>query len=143
MPFIHLIEVRAADIDRLGHASNQVYLRWVFEAALLHSTALGLDENAYLSRGQVWVVRRHELRYLRPAFAGERLRIATRVESMAAANSVRGTRIVRPSDGAVLLLATTDWVYVDVARGKPARIPHDVRSRFPIETADVAEVSQT
>ena len=52
---------------------------------------------------------------------------------MSAASSVRRTRILRPSDGAVLLEAATDWVYVDIPRGRPARIPVDVRSRFPVE----------
>ncbi len=120
MPFFHQVEVLPADVDRLGHASNQVYLRWVLDAALAHSTALGLGEEDYLARGQAWV-------------AGDRLRVETRVESMSAASSVRRTRVLRPADGAVLLEALTDWVYVEIARGKPARIPPDVRERFPLE----------
>jgi len=40
-------------------------LRWVQEAALAHSTALGFPEPAYLARGQAWVVRTHEIEYLR------------------------------------------------------------------------------
>ena len=136
MPYLHEVEVLPADIDRLGHASNQVYLRWVLEAALAHSTALGLDEAAYFDRGQAWVVRRHELTYLKPALAGDRLRVETRVASMTFASSVRRTRIVRLSDGAILLEAATDWVYVELPRGRPARVPVDVRSRFPIEPYD-------
>jgi acyl-CoA thioester hydrolase len=134
MPYLLSVEVQPADIDRLGHASNQVYLRWVLEAALAHSTTLGLDEDAYFARGQAWVVRRHELAYLKPALAGDRLRVETRVASMSAASSVRRTRIIRPSDGAILLTAVTDWVYLELARGRPVRIPEDVRSRFPIES---------
>ena len=133
MPFVLDVAVEKADIDRLGHASNQVYLRWVLDAALAHSTALGLDEAAYVARGQAWVVRRHELTYLRPALEGDRLRVETRVANMSAASSVRRTRILRASDGAVLLEATTDWVYVDIPRGRPCRIPTDVRTRFPVE----------
>ena len=63
----------------------------------------------------------------------DRLRVETRVESMSAASSIRRTRIVRPSDGAVLFESATDWVYVDLRRGRPARIPAEVRGRFPIE----------
>lgn len=133
MPFFLDVEVQPADIDRLGHAGNQVYLRWVMEAALAHSTALGLDEEAYFARGQAWVVRRHELTYLRPALPADRLRVETRVASMTAATSVRRTRILRPADGAILLAAATDWVYVELARGRPARIPEDVKARFPVE----------
>jgi acyl-CoA thioester hydrolase len=109
VPYRHLVEVRPADIDELGHASNLVYLRWVLEAALAHSTSRGLDQAAYLSRRE------------------------TRVASMAAANSIRRTRIVRASDGAELCRATTDWAFLDLDRGRPRRIPPDIRSRFPIE----------
>ncbi|MGZ6143328.1 MAG: acyl-CoA thioesterase [Myxococcales bacterium] len=133
MPYLHEVEVLPADIDRLGHASNQVYLRWVLDAALAHSTALGLGEESWFRRGQAWVVRRHELTYLKPALAGDRLRVETRVASMAVASSVRRTRIVRPSDGAIVLEAATDWVYVELTRGRPARIPADVRAVFAIE----------
>jgi acyl-CoA thioester hydrolase len=133
MPYRHLVEVRPEDIDELGHAGNLVYLRWVLEAALAHSTAVGLDQAAYLARREVWVVRSHEIHYLRPALSGERLAVETRVASMAAASSVRRTRILRASDGAELCRASTDWAFLDLARGRPCRIPEDIRSRFPIE----------
>jgi len=133
VPHRLLVEVRPDDIDELGHASNVVYLRWVQEAALAHSTAVGLDQAAYLSRGEVWVVRRHEVEYLRPALVGERLAVETRVASMSAASSVRRTSILRVSDGALLCRASTDWVFVDLQRGRPIRIPEDIRLRFPLE----------
>jgi len=131
MPFVHEVEVVEQDIDNLGHASNLVYLRWVQEAALAHSTALGFPETVYLARGQAWVVRKHEIEYLRPAVLGDRLRIETRVASMKVANSLRKTRILRASE--LLCVAETDWVYVDLARARPLRIPQDLRSAFPLE----------
>jgi acyl-CoA thioester hydrolase len=131
MPFVHEVEVVEADIDNLGHASNLVYLRWVQEAALAHSTALGFSEQAYLTRGEVWVVRRHEIEYLRAAVAGDRLRIETRVATIKAANSVRKTDIFRGPE--LLCRASTDWVYFDLARGRPLRIPSDLRAAFPLE----------
>ena len=131
MPFIHEVEVVDGDIDNLGHASNLVYLRWIQEAALAHSTALGHPERAYLARGQAWVVRRHEIEYLRAAALGDRLRIETRVVSMKVANSLRKTEIFRGSE--LLCRAETDWVYVDLARARPIRIPVDVKGAFPLE----------
>ena len=131
MPFVHEVEVLGSDIDNLGHASNLVYLRWVQDAALAHSTALGFSEQAYIARGEAWVVRRHEIEYLRAAVEGDRLRIETRVESMKVANSVRRTEIFRGAE--LLCRAATDWVYVDLKRGRPTRIPEDVRSVFPLE----------
>jgi acyl-CoA thioester hydrolase len=133
VPYRHLVEVQPEDIDELGHAGNLVYLRWVLEAALAHSTAVGLDQAAYLARREVWVVRSHEIHYLRPALAGERLAVETRVASMSAASSIRRTRILRASDGAELCLATTDWAFLDLDRGRPRRIPDDIRNRFVLE----------
>src|SRR5256885_16158094 len=131
MPFIHEVEVVEADIDNLGHASNVVYLRWVQEAALAHSTALGFPEAAYLARRQAWVVRKHEIEYLRAAGLSDTLRIETRVASMKVANSVRKTEIFRGPE--LLCRAETDWVYVDLARARPIRIPVDVKGAFPLE----------
>ena len=76
-------------------------------------------------------MRRHEIEYLRAAVLRDRLRIETRVESMKVANSVRRTEIFRGSE--LLCRAATDWVYVDLARGRPTRIPADVRRVFPLE----------
>ncbi|HEY6908683.1 MAG TPA: thioesterase family protein [Myxococcales bacterium] len=131
MPFVHQVRVAVADIDNLGHASNLVYLRWVQEAALAHSTALGLPESAYVARGQAWVVRRHEIEYLRPAMEGDLLRVETRVANMKVANSERRTEIFR--DAELLCRAETDWVYIDLARARPVRIPEDVKAVFPLE----------
>ena len=130
---MHPVIVQPADIDSLRHVSNQVYLRWVLEAALAHSTALGFDEAAYVARGQAWVVRRHELDYLAPALEGERLLVETRIATMAAASSVRRTQVLRAADRALLCRASTDWVYIDIARGRPVRIPPDLRACFPLE----------
>ena len=133
MPFTYPLTVQPADIDNLGHVSNLVYLRWVQEAAIAHSTALGFPEAAYLARGEAWVVRRHEIDYLLPAQPGDLLTIETRVATMSAASSVRKTRVLRASDGTVLCKAATDWVYVELARARPRRVPEEIRSRFPLE----------
>src|SRR5260370_7167438 len=93
MPYLDEVAVDPAHIDELGHAGNLEYLRWVLEAALAHSTHLGLDQAAYLARGQAWVVRRHEIDYLRPAIAGDRLRIETRVATMSAPSTARPPRL--------------------------------------------------
>jgi acyl-CoA thioester hydrolase len=131
MPHVLEVIVQPADIDNLKHASNLVYLRWVQEAALSHSTAAGMDEPWYLARGQAWFVRKHEIEYLKPAFVNEVLRVETRVASMELATSTRKTRIFRGQDE--ICRAATEWVFVDLARQRPARIPPEVRDRFVIQ----------
>ena len=64
-PYEMEIEIRPADIDRLGHVNNVVYLRWVQAAATAHCYAAATDrQKATL----LWVVAKHEIEYKRPAF---------------------------------------------------------------------------
>lgn len=133
MPHLLRLAVSDSDIDELGHASNLCYVRWVLEAALDHSRAAGINAADYRARGQCFVVRRHELDYLRPALCGDVLIVETRVVAMRPASSTRETTIHREGDGALLLRARTGWAFIDLASGRPTRIPGDVRARFPLD----------
>lgn len=78
-------------------------------------------------------MRRHELDYVQPVLEGERVVLATWVETIRGASSVRRTRMTRVRDGAVVCRATTTWAFVDLARGRLAKIPDELRQAFPIE----------
>lgn len=133
MPYVLRIAVAPADIDELNHVGNVVYLRWVQEAAMAHSVAVGLGMDEYLARGAAFVVTRHEIDYLRPAVAGDQVEVETRVCAITTATSERRTAVRRARDGELLARAVTRWAYVELASGRPARIPPDVRARFPID----------
>ena len=57
-------------VDVNGHVNNLEYLRWMQDAAILHSDSQGCTK-ATTAAGATWVVRTHRVEYLRPAFAGE------------------------------------------------------------------------
>ena len=122
------VAVTPDDIDELGHVSNQVYLRWVLDAATSHSTSVGWSHREYRSLGGVFVVRRHELDYLAPVLAGQQLRTTTWVESLRTASCVRATEIAR--DEAVVFRAATTWVFISLTTGRPQRIPDPLRAAF-------------
>ena len=130
------VTTQPQDIDGLGHVSNLVYVRWVQDVAVAASESYGWDFAAYQRLGMFFVVRKHEIEYLRPAMPGDVVRLETRVVSMSAASSVRKTRVLRERDGAVLCKAATDWVYVELARARPKRVPEEIKSRFPLEPDD-------
>lgn len=127
--FSQLIEVGNDDIDFLGHASNLSYLRWVQEAAIAHSTAVGLDYEAYKKLGGVFFIRRHEIDYLRPALRGDKLEVRTWVDSAVAAKTLRLTEVIRVEDKKMLAKASTTWGFVNTS-GRPVRIPQVVRMAF-------------
>ena len=118
------------DIDELDHVSNLTYLRWVIAAARAHSDARGLDFAAYRRHGGVFVVKRHEIDYLHPAVANDRIAVITWVESWQSASSFRRTRIVRVADGRELASARTQWVFISLERQRPTRIPAEVKNAF-------------
>jgi acyl-CoA thioester hydrolase len=118
------------DMDELGHVSNVVYVRFILEAARAHSEAVGWDHAAYLRIGAVFVVRKHEIEYLAPTYAGEALSVITWIEGWSAATSVRRTRIVRDRDAREVARASTLWAMVSTESGRPLRIPGEVRASF-------------
>jgi len=133
LTFHHRVTVTDADMDELGHANNIGYLRWLQDAAVAHSTAVGLDYARYVELGGVFVVRRHEIDYLRPALRGDELEVRTHVSSVMAAKSERRYELVRLRDEAVLARAVTTWGFVDVTSGRPMRIPTEVYVAFGFE----------
>jgi acyl-CoA thioester hydrolase len=122
------IEVVEGDIDQLGHANNIAYIRWVQEVAMAHSVAVGLGIEGYQRLGAVFVIRRHEVDYLRPVLRGERLELRTWIDSAFAAKCKRATEIVRAD--VVVARAMTTWGFVEIATGRPTRIPDEVRVAF-------------
>jgi acyl-CoA thioester hydrolase len=85
-------------IDAFRHVNNLVYLEWVLEAATRHSAARGWDVARYDRAGGAWIVRRHEIDYLRQAKEGDRLVVETWVESYTRITAQRMTE-VRDADG--------------------------------------------
>lgn len=132
--FTLAMEVGDDDIDMLGHASNIAYLRWVQDVAVAHSATVGLDMEGYSQLGAVFVVRRHEIDYLRPVVRGERLELRTWIDSASAAKCKRATEIVKlgtaDPDGVVIARAMTTWGFVELTSGRPTRIPDSVRVAF-------------
>src|SRR5438132_8862692 len=124
------VTARHEDIDELAHVSNLVYVRWMQDAALAHSTSVGWSRDAYLSAGGVFVARRHEIDYLASAVENDELEIATWVESFTAVTSVRKYRMTRVSDGRALVHAQTTWAFISTSTGRPQRIPPQILEAF-------------
>jgi acyl-CoA thioester hydrolase len=127
-PFTMRVTAAPGDIDELQHVSNLVYLRWVQDVARAHSSAVGWDTDAYRAAGAVFVVRRHEIEYLLPAFAGDELELRTWVETWQGASSERRTEIRRGAD--VVCRAATLWAFVAIDGGRPRRIPDAIKAAF-------------
>jgi acyl-CoA thioester hydrolase len=127
--FRYRIIVPTEAIDIVGHANNTAYVGWMQDAAIMHSTHVGLDWDAYVKLGAAFVIRRHEIDYLRAVRAGDAVEIATWIATMHQTSSERKTEM-KNADGEPILRASTTWIFVSLKTGKPTRIPDDVRDRF-------------
>lgn len=128
--FAITVVARPPDIDELDHVSNLVYLRWALDAARAHSDARGWDHGAYRRLGAIWVVRRHEIDYLRSARVDESITVTTWIASRKRASCVRATELV-DAEGRVIANVSTIWAFVELESGRPARIPEQVLASFP------------
>jgi acyl-CoA thioester hydrolase len=126
--FVQSRVVEAVDIDMLGHVSNLAIARWAQDVAVAHSVAVGLDFKEYERIGGVFVLRRHEIDYLRSAFLGELIVARTRLASAKGASCVRTMEFYRGADR--IAESTTTWVYVCTGAQRPSRIPDHVRVAF-------------
>lgn len=123
------ITVQPSDIDQLGHVNNQVYVRWVQEAAVAHWTTLASPGE---QQRLLWVITRHEIDYLRPAFAGDELIARTWVGEANGLSFARHTEIVRATGRKTLARAKTLWCPVDAKTLRPMEPGAEVRARFAV-----------
>jgi acyl-CoA thioester hydrolase len=124
----HVYRVEAADIDAFGHANNVVWVRWVNDAASAHSCHVGLAPDALSALDAVWLVRRHTIDYLLPAFEGQEIECFTWPESVRGATSLR--RNVFQCDGRVLVRAETIWAFLQRSTGRPRRVPRQIMAAY-------------
>jgi acyl-CoA thioester hydrolase len=129
-PIAHRLQLRveAADIDAFGHANNVVWVRWVNDVALAHALAVGLAPEACAALDAVWLVRRHSIDYLLPAFEGQLIDCVTWPETVQGATSLRRTLFM--CGGRVLARAETLWALLRISNGRPRRVPLEMMRAY-------------
>ena len=123
------LTVTEQDIDELNHAGNFHYVKWMQQAAIAHSTALGWSPRKYIELGAGWVVRSHKIVYLKPAFEGDSVVIKTWVSNMKAVTSLRRYEFYNDK-GEMLAESETNWAFVNYEKQKPVRIPAIIADNF-------------
>jgi acyl-CoA thioester hydrolase len=125
------IQVPPSAIDANGHVNNVEFVRWMQEAAVRHADEQGCTA-ATRAAGASWVARSHQIEYLRPAFAGDRIIVRTWVADFRRAFSLRKYEFTRAGDGTLLAKGQTDWVYVETRTGKPRSVPAEIQKMFQL-----------
>ena len=125
--------VSHADVDLLGEVKVAALLGLLEQAAVEASWDCGFDPGWYTAQQRVWIIRRTRLERTLPLGGGDRVRVATHVLDWRRARSLRTYSVERVGDDGTSVPAahaTTDWVYCDLASGRPVSVPHDMRQAF-------------
>ena len=126
--FEHSFTVKPEEIDRQGHVNNVRYVQWIQDVAVAHWQHAATIEQL---ESMTWVVLRHEIDYLRPAFENEAITACTWVGRATAAKCERFTEIRRGDE--ILVQAKSIWCAIDVKRLRPRRIADDLKEKFGME----------
>jgi len=123
-PFTLEVQVSPADIDGLNHTNNTVYVKWCERVAWAHSVSLGLDLDAYRRLNRAMAITYSEFNYLQASFEGEDLIVATWITEWDRKLTMqRRFQILRPADGTTLLRGGMRFACIDLASGRPKRMP--------------------
>ncbi len=126
-PIVHTLQVlvEAHHLDEMKHVNNVVYFSFLQEAAISHWYGMA---PARVAENIRWVVRKHEIEYLKPAFEGDTLSIKTWIDEFTAVSSRRFYEIWRDQD--LIVKASTLWIALDARKMKPTRVPEEVADLF-------------
>jgi acyl-CoA thioester hydrolase len=111
-----------------GFLSRANYLRWMEETAFAATAALGFDRARYEAMGRLWLAHETTLTIHTPLRYGETAAITTYIADFRGVRSFRRYEFRR--DGELIARGQTDWVYIDMATGRPATIGPEVIEAF-------------
>ena len=123
------VRVRYAETDQMGVAYHGNYFAWFEVGRTDLLRAQGLTYKQLEGQDVRLPVIEAHVRYLRPALYDDVLEIRTRLVEMTGVRLQFEYDVVRSGDGDALAQATTSHAAVD-GRGRPRRLPEDLRSRL-------------
>lgn len=144
MPNIHRVTfpVRSYECDFYGHVNQVNYLRYMQEAAVGASAAVGYDEARYQQLNTIWFIRELEIEYFNPLKMGDGVNITTWVGDFRRVRSRRFYEMTRASDDQSVVKANVDWVYLNRTTGMPMQIDDEMAVAFVPDAVERTETAE-
>ncbi len=133
-PFAHQFPIRVyyEDTDAGGIVYHASHVRFLERGRTEFLRSIGLDQSVLMAadhgKALLFVVRRMELDYLKPAKLDDILTVTTQLKDVGAARFVLEQALLRGSETILTGLVTVASIG---GNGRPTRIPPDVRQLFP------------
>jgi len=116
----------------IRHVNNLSYLQWFIDTAIMHSDSLGWGMQACKDINLAWVVKTHQIEYIREALQGDDLIIYTWIHKIEKSRAIRRYKCLRRDNQKLVAKAETVWVLVDYKKGKPRALPEELRKKFVV-----------
>jgi acyl-CoA thioester hydrolase len=132
MPLTHTrtFRIRHYECDAYGHVNHANYLRYMQEAAIDASSAVGYDQARYLQMKRFWLVRDTQIEYLRPLRYGQSVQVTTWVVYFRRVRSRRAYEFRLAGSEKPVARASTDWAFLEQGTNRPASIPQKLKDAF-------------
>lgn len=131
--FTRLFQVRHYELDAFGHVNGVNLVRYMQEAAIEASSALGFSPDWYKQHGVGWVVRRLSVRYFAPATYGDEVTAHTWLSGLRGVRSIREYDLTLSRNGQRVARGRAEWVYMSFDTGEPTRIPDAWADAFTLK----------
>jgi acyl-CoA thioester hydrolase len=122
--------IRYCECDAYGHVNNANYVRFMQETAFDASAAVGYDAEHYAAIGHHWLTYETEVEFLMPLRYGDSVEVTTWVADFRHARSRRMYELKNTQSGELAARASTDWVFINTASGRPAPIPPKIAAAY-------------
>lgn len=125
--FTEIFDVAVDDLDDLNHVNNIRYVEWIQDISKKHWEQV---TNADIRKEMIWVVRNHNISYLKSAVLGDTVEVTTHIEASKGPLSIRAVEIKNHKTGELMVKSTTEWCLLDAKTFRPKRVPESVQELF-------------
>lgn len=123
------IRVRYAETDRMGYVYYGNYATYFEVARVEMLRSLGFSYRILEDEGVLLPVLEYTIKYIRPAFYDDELRIVTTIHTLPAARIQFDYEIFN-SKNEKITIASTSLVFINKESGKPQRCPDDLLEKM-------------
>ena len=129
MQYTKVFKVTPEMIDDNHHFNNVWSVKWIQDIAIAHSDSVG-GTQLMKSVGAGWMIHVQHIEYKSQAFLNDEIRGTTWVAAYGKVACIRKCRFERISDGKIIFESETQWVLVDLNRGRPMAITDEMKNLY-------------
>jgi len=120
--------VQLRDVSSEGILRLDALFNFFQEMAVLHTHKVGIGFKDLIGSGKTWVLNRVVAEILQLPSMEEQIELSTWSRKLHRIKGVREFEI--KAQGRTIIQASSMWVFVDIKKGRPTRVPADYEDRY-------------